>query len=87
MKADCPRALESCIMKLASRTSGQRGWWGGCRTAENSKGCCKGSTSLDPGKQQPGKSEMGCGGEQVGTAWLSLGSCCDQSSSLSSGAA
>lgn len=26
MKADCPRALKSCTIKLASRAPGQRGW-------------------------------------------------------------
>lgn len=41
MKADCPRALESCIMKLASRTLGQRSQWGRAQCYWND--CCKGS--------------------------------------------
>lgn len=75
MKADCPRALESCIMKLASRTSGQRGWWGRAQSCWKRQGLPWGKQILGPAKQQPGKSEMGCGGERVGTAQPALGSC------------
>lgn len=71
MKADCPRALESCIMKLASSTLGQRGWWGEHRAAESGKHC----QSLGAAKQQPDGSEMECRGEQVASALPFLGSC------------
>lgn len=57
MKADCPRALESCIMKLASRTSGQRGWWGRAQSCWKRQG-------LPWGKQIPGSSQAAA--RQVG---------------------
>lgn len=55
MKADCPRALESCTIKLASRTPGQRGW------SELQK-----RQGLPQGKHMPGSSQGGARQARVG---------------------